>query len=95
MCMYSVRKYSQIHTDMNSPESAYLHVFRTKIQSERGYRNVHIAYARCIFDMHLPVSCAYVCAYLYVSFSDTYKIYQFISVLYLYVFLVDMHMQDH
>ena len=60
-----------------------------------GYSNVHISYARSIFDMHLPVSCAYVSAYLYVSFSDTYKIYQFISVLYLYVFLADMHMQDH
>ena len=57
--------------------------------------NVHMSYAQSILDMHLTVSCAYVRAYLYVSFSDTYKIYQFISVLYLYVFLVDMHMQDH
>ena len=60
-----------------------------------GYSSVHIPYARSVLDMHLAVSCAYVCAYLYVSFLDTYKIYQFISVLYLYVFLADMHMQDH
>ena len=48
-----------------------------------------MTYARVISDMHSAVSRVYVNAYLCVSFSDTYEIYQIISVLYLYVLLAD------
>jgi hypothetical protein len=63
------------------------------------YTHIHadivtcMSYERVISDMHSAVSRAYVGANLYASFSDTYKICQFVSVLYLYVFLADMHMQ--
>jgi hypothetical protein len=51
-------------------------------------------YALCISDMNLSALCVYLCAYLYVCLTDTARIYQFILVLYVYVFLGDMHMQD-
>ncbi len=59
------------------------------------YKFVHITYALCICDMHSVVSCAYVCAYVCVSFSHTYHINQCISVMYVYVVLAHMHWQDH
>jgi hypothetical protein len=48
-----------------------------------------------LYPIFTLLYCVYICVYLYVYFSDTLKIYQFISVLYLYVFLADMHMQVH
>jgi hypothetical protein len=45
-----------------------------------------ICHMHCVSVMHSAVSCAYVPAYLYVQFPNTYKIYHFISVLHLHVF---------
>ena len=71
-------RYSQICTRYSSGIFGYIQIHRDMSK----YMHVCIRYGLCISNLYLDASCAYLCGYLYVLFSDTARIKQCMSVQY-------------